>query len=136
MDSHMEQPTVHQWISAQCKNRTRVLLVQHPAPWCLWSSWSTLIHLGPQFLECSYTKWTKQDQGGPGVDQRHTQDHGAGWWTRSVQHHRGPPENIVLIEALQQCLLLATRHNLDLEAKWISTQANALADALSRLDYV
>ena len=33
--------------SAKCKSSTRVLLVQHPAPWSRWSPWSTLIHLGP-----------------------------------------------------------------------------------------
>ena len=64
--------------SAKCKNRTTVLLVQHPAPWCSWSSWSTLIHRSPQFPECGYTRWTELDQGGPGVDQQHGQDHGAG----------------------------------------------------------
>ena len=78
-----------------------MLLVHHPAPWSPWSPWSTLIHLGPQFWECGYTKWTKQDQGGPGVVQGHRQDHGAGWWSRSVQDHRGPLKNFFLIELLE-----------------------------------
>ena len=83
--------------SAKCKSGTTVLLVHHPAPWSPWSPWSTLIHLGPQFPECGYTKWSKQDQGGPGVVQGHRQDHGAGWWTRSVQDHRGPLKNFFLM---------------------------------------
>src|SRR6201996_7813083 len=83
--------------SAKCKSGTTVLLVHHPAPWSPWSPWSTLIHLGPQFPECGYTKWYKQDQGGPGVVQGHRQDHGAGWWTRSVQDHRGPLKNFLLM---------------------------------------
>ena len=76
-----------------------MLLVQHPAPWCLWSSWSTfkLIHLGSQFLEYGYMKWTKLDQGGLGVDQGYGQDHGTGWWTSSVQDHLGPLKNIFLM---------------------------------------
>ena len=74
-----------------------MLLVQHPAPWSPWSPWSTLIHLGPQIPECGYTKWSKQDQGGPGVVQGHRQDHGAGWWTRSVQDHCGPLKNFFLM---------------------------------------
>ena len=84
-------------MSAKCKNRTTVLLVQRPAPWCPWSSWSTLIHLGPQFPEGGYTKCTKLDQGGPGVDQGHKQDPHAGWWTRSVQDHLGSLKNIFLM---------------------------------------
>ena len=83
--------------SAKCKSGTTVLLVHHPAPWSPWSPWSTLIHLGPQFPECGYTKWSKQDQGGPGVVQGHRQDHGAGWWTRSIQDHRGPLKNFLLM---------------------------------------
>ena len=83
--------------SAKCKSRTTVLVVQHAAPWSPWSPWSTVIHLGPQFPDCGYTKWTKQDQGGPGVDQEHRQDHGAGWWTRGVQDHLGPLKNIFLM---------------------------------------
>ena len=93
VSSHRELATS----SGKCKSRTTVLLVQHPAPWSPWSSWSTLIHLGPQFPECGYTKWAKQDQGGPGVDQGHRQDHGAGWWTRSVQDHLGPLKYIFLM---------------------------------------
>ena len=89
--------SVSQATSANFKNRTTVLLVQHPAPWCPWSSWSTLIYLAPQFPECGYTKWTKLDHGGPGVDQGHWQDHGARWWARSVQDHRGPLKNIFLM---------------------------------------
>src|SRR6201996_4038530 len=84
--------------SAKCKSGTTVLLVHHPAPWSPWSPWSTLIQLGPQFPECGYTKWSKQDQGGPGVVQGHRQDHGAGWWTRSIQDHRGPLKNIFLMD--------------------------------------
>ena len=83
--------------SAKCKSRTTVLLVQHPAPWSLWSPWSTLIHLGPQFPERGYTKWTKQDHGGPGVDHGHRQDHGARWWTRGVQDHLGSLKHIFLM---------------------------------------
>ena len=83
--------------SAKCKSGTTVLLVHHPAPWSQWPPWSTLIHLGRQFPECGYTKWSKQDQGGPGVVQGLRQDHGAGWWTRSVQDHRGPLENFFLM---------------------------------------
>ena len=52
----------------------------------------------PQFPECGYTKWTKQDQGGPGVDQGHWQDHGAGWWTRGIQDHLGSLKNIFLMK--------------------------------------
>ena len=36
---------------------------------------------------------------------------------------------------LQRCLLLAAEHDLDLEARWIPTKENALADALSWFDY-
>ena len=85
------------YASAKCKSGTTVLLVHHPAPWSPWSPWSTLIHLGPQFPECGYTKWSKQDQGGPGVVQGLRQDHGAGWWTRSVQDHRGPLKHFFLM---------------------------------------
>ena len=88
--------------SAKCKNRTTVLLVQHPAPWSPWSPWSTLIHLGPQFPQYGYTKWTKQDQGGPWVDQGHGQDHGAGWWTSGIQDHRGPHKNFFLMSILEE----------------------------------
>jgi len=43
---------------------------------------------------------------------------------------RGAPMRI-----LRRCLLLATEYDLDLEARWVSTTENALADALSRADY-
>ena len=36
---------------------------------------------------------------------------------------------------LRRCLLLAAECDLELEATWISTKENALADALSRSDY-
>jgi len=36
---------------------------------------------------------------------------------------------------LRTCMLPATRYYLELEARWISTKENALADALSRFDY-
>jgi len=39
------------------------------------------------------------------------------------------------MEVLRRCLLLAAEYDLELEAEWISTNANALADALSRFDY-
>jgi len=39
------------------------------------------------------------------------------------------------IEDLQRSLLLATEYDVELEAAWISTKANALADALSRFNY-
>ena len=91
--------------SAKCKSGTTVLLFHHPAPWSLWSPWSILIHLGPQFPECGYTKWTKQVQGGPGVVQGLRQDHGAGWWTRSVQDHRGALKNFFLMYS--SCFLLS-----------------------------
>lgn len=35
------------------------------------------------------------------------------------------------MQVLGQCLLLASEYDLDLEAKWISTHENALADAPS-----
>ena len=40
------------------------------------------------------------------------------------------------MQALRRCLLLVTKQDLELEAKWISTKVNALADALSRFDKV
>ena len=76
-----------------------MLLVQHLAllsAWSTWSTWSSLIHLGLKFPECGYTKWTKQDQGGPGVVQGYSQDHGGGCWTRSIQDHRGPLKELFL----------------------------------------
>ena len=39
------------------------------------------------------------------------------------------------MQLLRRCLLLATENDLVLEASWISTKENTLADALSRLDY-
>jgi len=36
---------------------------------------------------------------------------------------------------MRRCLLLATEYDIDIEAHWISTKENALADALSRFDY-
>jgi len=39
------------------------------------------------------------------------------------------------MEVLRRCLLLAAEHDLEVEARWITTKDNALADALSRLDY-
>ena len=39
------------------------------------------------------------------------------------------------MDVLRRCLLLATEYDLELETEWISTKENALADALSRLDY-
>jgi len=36
---------------------------------------------------------------------------------------------------LRRCLLLAAEHDLDLETRWIPTQENTLADALSRFNY-
>ena len=74
-----------------------MLRVQRPAPWCPWSSWSTLIYFGPQFQRCCYTKWTKLDQDGSGIDQGHRQDHGAGWWTRSVENHLGSLKKFLLL---------------------------------------
>ena len=38
------------------------------------------------------------------------------------------------MEVLWNCLLRATELDLELEAEWIPTKANAQADALSRLD--
>jgi len=35
------------------------------------------------------------------------------------------------MEVLRRCLLLTAEYDLELEAEWISTNANALADALS-----
>ena len=35
----------------------------------------------------------------------------------------------------RKCLLLATEYDLEIEARWISTKENALADALSGSDY-
>ena len=43
---------------------------------------------------------------------------------------RGAPMRV-----LRRCLLLAAEYDLDLEARWVSTTENALADALSRADY-
>lgn len=37
---------------------------------------------------------------------------------------------------LRRCLLLATEYDLDIDARWVSTTENALADALSRADYL
>jgi len=39
------------------------------------------------------------------------------------------------MQVLRRCLLLATEYDLDLQARWISTKENALADALSRFEY-
>src|ERR1700760_1695667 len=86
--------------SAKCKSGTTVLLVHHKASWSSWSPLCTLIHLGTQFPECGYTKWSKQNQGGPAVVQGHRQDHGAGWWTRSVQDHHGPLKNFFLMDLI------------------------------------
>ena len=36
---------------------------------------------------------------------------------------------------LRRCLLLATEYDLELQPIWISTNENALADALSRFDH-
>ena len=44
---------------------------------------------------------------------------------------RGAPMRI-----LRRCLLIATAYDLDLEARWVSTTENALADALSCADYL
>jgi len=43
---------------------------------------------------------------------------------------RGAP-----MKVLRRCLLLATEYDLEVEARWISTKDNALADALSRFDH-
>ena len=40
------------------------------------------------------------------------------------------------MEVLRRYLLLATTHDVELETQWISTEDNALADALSGLDYL
>ena len=45
------------------------------------------------------------------------------------QTMRGAPMRV-----LRRCLLLAAAYDLDLEARWVSTTENALADALSRFD--
>ena len=39
------------------------------------------------------------------------------------------------VQVLRRCWLWATENDLELEARWITTKENALADALSRLDY-
>ena len=39
------------------------------------------------------------------------------------------------MNVLRRCLLLASEYDLDLEARWVSTRENALADALSRSQY-
>jgi len=39
------------------------------------------------------------------------------------------------MHVLRRCLLLATEYDLELEAQWVSTKENTLADALSRLEY-
>ena len=39
------------------------------------------------------------------------------------------------INVLRRCLLLATEYDLELEAQWVSTKENALANALSRSEY-
>ena len=39
------------------------------------------------------------------------------------------------MNVLNRCLLLATDHDLEIEARWIPTNANILTDALSRFDY-
>ena len=39
------------------------------------------------------------------------------------------------MDVLRRCLLLATEHDEEIEARWIPTNANTLADALSRFDY-
>jgi len=39
------------------------------------------------------------------------------------------------MQVLRRCLLLVTEYDIDIEAHWISTKENALADALSRFDY-
>jgi len=39
------------------------------------------------------------------------------------------------MQVLQRCLLLATANDSELEARWISTKENVLANALSRPDY-
>jgi len=37
---------------------------------------------------------------------------------------------------LRRCLLIAAEYDLELEARWVSTKKNALADALSRFDNI
>ena len=39
------------------------------------------------------------------------------------------------MNVLRRCLLLATNHDLEIEARWIPTNENGLADALSRFAY-
>jgi len=39
------------------------------------------------------------------------------------------------MQVLRRCRFLATEYDLDLQARWISTKENALADALSRFKY-
>ena len=39
------------------------------------------------------------------------------------------------MEILRRCMLLAAEFDLELDAQWIPTKENALADALSRFDY-
>ena len=39
------------------------------------------------------------------------------------------------MDVLRRCLLLATEYDWEIEARWIPTKNNALADALSRFDY-
>lgn len=43
---------------------------------------------------------------------------------------RGAP-----MKVLRRCLLLATEYHCEVEARWISTKDNALADALSQFDH-
>ena len=83
--------------SAKCKKWSIVFLVHYPAPWSSWSSWSILIPHNRLFAILGYTKWITSDQDGPGVDQGHQQDLGAGWWTSGVQGHHEPGKNIFLM---------------------------------------
>ena len=39
------------------------------------------------------------------------------------------------MDVLRRCLLLPTDHDLEIEARWIPTNANTLTDALSRFYY-
>ena len=39
------------------------------------------------------------------------------------------------MDVLRRCLLFATDHDLEIEARWIPTNVNTLADALSRFNY-
>jgi len=39
------------------------------------------------------------------------------------------------MNVLRRCLLLATEYDLEIDARWIPTGDNMLADALSRFDY-